>query len=59
MYSTNELFHKKENHGHGEQTCGGQGGAGGSGMDWENRGKLLHLEWISNEIPLYSIGNYI
>ena len=34
----------------------------GSGMDWEsgvNRCKLLHLEWISNEILLYSTGNYI
>ena len=34
----------------------------GSGMDWESgvgRCKLLHLEWISNEILLYSTGNYI
>ena len=32
----------------------------GVGMDWEsgvNRCKLLPLEWISNEIPLYSTGN--
>ena len=31
-------------------------------MNWEsgvNRCKLLHLEWISNEILLYSTGNYI
>jgi len=31
-------------------------------MDWEfgvNRCKLLPLEWISNEIVLYSTGNYI
>ena len=31
-------------------------------MDWEfgvSRCKLLHLEWISNEILLYSTGNYI
>ena len=31
-------------------------------MDWEfgvNRCKLLHLEWISNEILLYSTVNYI
>ena len=30
-------------------------------MDWEfgvNRCKLLHLEWISNEILLCSTGNY-
>ena len=25
---------------------------------WVNRWKLLPLEWISNEIPLYSTGNY-
>ena len=39
------------------KTCGCQGG--GSGMDWEfgvNRYKLLPLEWISNEILLYSTG---
>ena len=35
--------------------------AGASGMDGEfgvNRGKPLHLEWISNEVLLYSTGNY-
>jgi len=33
----------------------------GEGMGWTglNRCKLLHLKWISNEIPLYSTGNYI
>ena len=49
------------NHGHGEQTCGYQGG-GGSGMDLEfgvKRCKLLPLKWIINEILLYSTGNYI
>ena len=33
-----------------------------SGMDWEfgiGRCKLLHLVWISNEILLYSTGDYI
>ena len=42
---TNEPFHRKENHGHGEQTCGCQGGR--SGVDWElgvNRCRLLPLE---------------
>ena len=32
------------------------------GEDWEsgvNKCKLLHLEYISNEILLYSTGNYI
>ena len=35
---------------------------GGSGMDGalgDSRCKLLHLEWISNEVLLYSTGNYI
>ena len=44
----------------GEQTCGCQGG--GRGMDWESGvdiSQLLPLEWISNEILLYSTGNYI
>ena len=34
----------------GEQTCGGQGGGGGSGMDWVSgvdRCKLFPLEWIA------------
>ena len=46
-----------------QKTCGCQGGGvrGGSGMDWEfgvNRCNLLTWEWISNEILLYSTGNY-
>ena len=51
---------KKQAHGHGEWTCGCQGG--GSGMDWEfgvSRCKLFHLEWMSNEVLLYSTGDYI
>ena len=35
---------------------------GGSGMDWNlgvNKCRLLHLEWISNEILLYSTRNCI
>ena len=62
IYSTNEPFHRKGNHGLGEQTCCCHSGGGGSGMDWEsgvNRCKLLTLEWRSNEILLYSTGNYI
>ena len=34
----------------------------GSGVNWEfeiNRCKLLHLEWVRNEILPYSIGNSI
>ena len=47
MYSTNEPFHRKAMHGLGEQTCGCQGGGGGSGIDWEfgvNRCKLFAFE---------------
>ena len=34
IYGTNEPFHRKENHGLGEQTCGcqGSGGRGGLGI---------------------------
>ena len=56
IYSTNEPFHRKETHGLGEQTVVADGG--GSGTDWEsgvNKCKLLLLEWISNEILLFSI----
>ena len=62
LYSTNEPFHRKQTHGLGEQTCGCQGGGGRSGMDWEsgvNRCKLLHMEWVNNEVLHYSTGNYI
>ena len=34
----------------------------GSEMDWKfgiSRYKLLHLDWISNEVLLYSTGNSI
>ena len=39
-----------------------KGEEGWSGMDWKfgvSRCKLLHLEWISNEVLLYSTRNYI
>ena len=39
-----------------------KGKEGGSGMDWEfeiSRDKLLHLEWISNEVLLHSTGNCV
>ena len=50
---------KKQTHGHREQTCGCQRGGEGSEMDWEfvvSGCKLLHLEWIINEVLLYSTG---
>ena len=47
---------------HREQTCGCQGGNGREWDEWEfgvNTCKLLHLQWIRNEVQLYSTGNYI
>ena len=61
MTQTNLSAEQKQTHRHGEHTCGCQAGGGGSRMDWEfqlNRCKLLHLEQISNEVLLYSTGNY-
>ena len=58
----NLSIEQKQIHRHGEQTCGCQGGGRGSGMACEfevSRCKLLHLEWISNEILLYSRGTCI
>ena len=54
--STNQ----KQSHRHREQMCGWQGG--GSGMDREfgvGRCRLLHLEWMGDEVLLYSTGDYI
>ena len=56
------LSTEKKNHGHGEQTCGYQRGGRESGMDWEfgvSTCKLLHLEWKSKGVWLYSTGNMI
>ena len=53
---------KKKTHGHEEQTRGCQAGDGGSRTGWEfgvGRRKLLHLEWIGNEILLCSTGKCI
>ena len=58
----NLFTEQEQSYRHGEQTCGCQAGGGGSGMEWDlrvSRCKLLHLEWINNEILLYSTGNYI
>ena len=58
----NLFTEKKQTYGHGEQTFGYQGGGGNSGMDRQfgvNKCKLLHLDWISNEILLCSTGNHI
>ena len=51
---------EKQAHRHEEQMCGCQGAeGGGSVIDWEygvSRCKLLHSEWIKNEVLLYSTG---
>jgi len=47
---------------HREQTCGFQAGRGkewDGGEFGESGYKLLHLEWISHEVLLCSIGNNI
>ena len=54
---------KKQNHGLGEQIVVAKVEAGGGmrRMYWDlgvSRCKLLCLEWISNEIRLYSTGNF-
>ena len=48
----------KQAHRHREQTWGCQWAWDGLGFG-VSRGKLLCVEWISNNILLYSIGNYI
>ena len=62
-YGTKDPVYKTEtDHGHGEQSRGCQGDGGESGMDDQfgiSRCKLLHFEWISNELLLYSRGNYV
>ena len=55
---------QKQTYRHRQQTCGcqGVGEEGMREMDWEfgfSRCKVLHLEWISNEILLYRTGNCV
>ena len=62
MVQTNLSTKQKQTQRHREQTCGCRGGGREGRMDREfgvSRCKLLHVEWISNEILLYSTGNYI
>ena len=62
-YAINEPIYKTETgHRYGEQICSCQGETGKKWDGWRVWGcryKPLHLEWISNEVLLYSIGNYI
>ena len=53
---------QKQTHRHREQTWLPRGRRDWGGMDWEfgiTRCKLLYIEWIKNEVLLYSTGNYI
>ena len=62
MAQMNLSTEQKQTQRHGEQTWGCQGEGTGREMDREfgvSRCKFLHLEWISNEVLLYSSGNYI
>ena len=45
IYGTNESFHKKENHGHGEQTCGCQGWQGQGGVGWTGNLGLMDANY--------------
>ena len=62
MAQVNLPTEQKQTHRHREQTFGCQWEAGEGGRDWEfglSRCQLLHLEWGSSEVLLYSTGNYI
>ena len=53
---------QKQPHRYKEQTCGCQGGGGGSAMDGGSRVgrcKLLRLKWISTEVLLCCTGHAI
>ena len=57
----NLFIQQKQTHRRGEQTCGLQEG-GGSGVHREigvSQCKRLHVEWIGNEVQLYSTGSSI
>ena len=44
IYGTNEPFHRKENHGHGEQTCGVAKGEG-EGVGWIGNLRLIDANY--------------
>ena len=47
IYDTNESFYRKENRGHGEQTCGYQGA-------WEGEGGTGNVELIDADYCLWN-----
>ena len=50
---------KKQTHGHGEQPYGCPGREWDGLKVWGYWMQTIALEWINNEILLYSTGNYI
>ena len=62
MTQMNLSAKQKQTHRRREQTCSCQGGRGaGGGVEWQfwiGRCELLHIEWINNELLLYSIELY-
>ena len=61
IYGTNEPIYRKKlmEVEKGLVVAKGKGREWGGLGAWVNRCKLLHLQWISNEILLYSAGNSI
>ena len=62
MAQMNLSTKQKPTHGNGEKLVLAKEERGRSGMDGEfgaGRCKLLHSDWISNEVLFYSTGNYI
>ena len=59
-YGTNEPIYRTETDSENKLVVAKRE-RGGSEVDWSwvSRCKLLHLEWISNEVLLDSTGNYI
>ena len=62
-YDTNELIHKTEIDMKNRLMIAKKGVRENDGLQvWEfgvGRCELLHFEWISNKVLMYSIGNYI
>ena len=61
-YGTKEPIYKTETdlQTQGTDLCLSRGWGEGEGWSFGvNRCKLIHLEWISNEVFLYDTGNYI
>ena len=61
-YGTNEPIYRTETNSQTGRTDIPKGDGVRTGIDWEfevSRCKLLHLEWVGNEVLLYSTGNCV